>query len=177
MPRLEKARGRTHAPAQAANRELESFAYAVSHDLRAAYAASPAMSQILQETASDSRMTSLCTICDAFTTRVGACRGLVEALLGLSRISTADLAVRPCQSCSLKSLRRRRRSAAREIPDHNVTLDIAPNLHVEGDARLLRIAMDYPLANAWKCAISSAAHRDGRRANRITRRAHLLRAR
>ena len=34
-------------------------------------------------------------------------------------------------------------------------LEIAPNLLVEGDARLLRIAMDCLLGNAWKFTIRS----------------------
>jgi light-regulated signal transduction histidine kinase (bacteriophytochrome) len=151
---LEKRVAERTRQLQAANRELESFAYAVSHDLRAPLRSLSGFSQILQETAAEQldekSLHYLRRIHDA-SQRMS---GLIEALLGLSRISTAELAIRPVnltQICLDATAALREKS-----PGRNVTVDIAPNMHVEGDARLLRIAMDCLLANAWKFSIKAA---------------------
>ncbi|MBL8265061.1 sensor histidine kinase [Steroidobacter sp.] len=150
---LEKRVAERTRQLQAANRELESFAYAVSHDLRAPLRSLSGFSQILQETASqqldEKSMHYLRRIHDA-SQRMS---GLIEALLGLSRISTADLAIRPVnltQICmdAVASLKDK-------FPGHLVHVEIAPNMHVEGDARLLRIAVDCLIGNAWKFTIRS----------------------
>lgn len=151
---LEKRVAERTRQLQAANRELESFAYAVSHDLRAPLRSLSGFSQILQETAAEQldekSLHYLRRIHDA-SQRMS---GLIEALLGLSRISTAELAIRPV---NLTQVCIDATTALREkFPSHNVTVDIAPNMHVEGDARLLRIAMDCLLANAWKFTIKAA---------------------
>jgi len=145
---LEKRVAERTRQLQAANRELESFAYAVSHDLRAPLRSLSGFSQILQETASEQldekSLHYLRRIHDA-SQRMSS---LIEALLGLSRISTAEMTIRPVnltQVCldAAAALRQKH-------PGHNVQLEVAPNMHVEGDARLLRIAIDCLLGNAWK---------------------------
>lgn len=151
---LEKRVAERTRQLQAANRELESFAYAVSHDLRAPLRSLSGFSQILQETATEQldekSLHYLRRIHDA-SQRMSS---LIEALLGLSRISTAELNIRPVnltQVCQDAVAALRDKS-----PDRDVQVDIAPNMHVEGDARLLRIAMDCLLANAWKFTIKAA---------------------
>lgn len=148
---LEKRVAERTRQLQAANRELESFAYAVSHDLRAPLRSLSGFSQILQETAAEQldekSLHYLRRIQDA-SQRMS---GLIESLLGLSRISTADLVVRPV---NLTQVCIDAAGALHEkYPGRTVQLDIAPNMHVEGDARLIRIAMDCLLANAWKFSI------------------------
>jgi light-regulated signal transduction histidine kinase (bacteriophytochrome) len=151
---LEKRVAERTRQLQAANRELESFAYAVSHDLRAPLRSLSGFSQILQESAAskldEKSLHYLRRIHDA-SQRMS---GLIEDLLSLSRISTADLVVRPVnltQICidSAAALRQK-------FPGHAVEIEIAPNMHVEGDARLLRIAVDCLLSNAWKYTIRNA---------------------
>jgi light-regulated signal transduction histidine kinase (bacteriophytochrome) len=154
---LEKRVAERTRQLQAANRELESFAYAVSHDLRAPLRSLSGFSQILQETAAEQldekSLHYLRRIHDA-SQRMS---GLIEALLGLSRISTAELAIRPV---NLTQLCMDAAAALREkFPDRNVQVEIAPNMHVEGDARLLRIAVDCLLSNAWKFTIKAAQPR------------------
>jgi len=151
---LEKRVAERTRQLQAANRELESFAYAVSHDLRAPLRSLSGFSQILQETASEQldekSLHYLRRIHDA-SQRMSS---LIEALLGLSRISTAEMAIRPV---NLTQLFLDAAAALREKhPGHNVQLEVAPNMHVEGDARLLRIAIDCLLGNAWKFTAKTA---------------------
>ena len=151
---LEKRVAERTRQLQAANRELESFAYAVSHDLRAPLRSLSGFSQILQETATDrldeKQLHYLRRIHDA-SQRMS---GLIEALLSLSRITTADMVVRPV---NLTQLCIDAAAALQEkFPGHTVEFDVAPNMHVEGDARLLRMAMDCLLGNAWKYTIRAA---------------------
>jgi len=151
---LEKRVAERTRQLQAANRELESFAYAVSHDLRAPLRSLSGFSQILQETAAgqleEKSLHYLRRIHDA-SQRMS---GLIEDLLSLSRISSTEMVLRPV---SLTQLCTEAAAALRErFPGHRVQLQIAPNMLVEGDARLLRTALDCLLGNAWKFTIRAA---------------------
>jgi light-regulated signal transduction histidine kinase (bacteriophytochrome) len=142
---------------EAANRELESFAYAVSHDLRAPLRSMSGFSQILRESApaglDDKSKHYLQRIHEA-SQRMSS---LIEDLLGLSRISRSELNPRPV---NLSQVAHEAAAALRERhPERPVQLEIAPDMAVQGDARLLRIAMDNLLANAWKYTSRAAQPR------------------
>jgi light-regulated signal transduction histidine kinase (bacteriophytochrome) len=133
---------------EAANRELEAFAYAVSHDLRAPLRSMSGFSQILQETApaglDDKSRHYLQRIQEA-SLRMSS---LIEDLLNLSRIGRSELTARPV---SLSQIAADAAAAVRErYPTREVQLDIAPDMQVNADARLLRIALENLLGNAWK---------------------------
>jgi light-regulated signal transduction histidine kinase (bacteriophytochrome) len=133
---------------EAANRELEAFAYAVSHDLRAPLRSMSGFSQILQETAppglDEKSRHYLQRIHDA-SLRMS---GLIEDLLNLSRIGRSELTARPI---SLSQVAAEAAAAIRERhPKREVQLEIAPDMEVNADARLLRIALENLLSNAWK---------------------------
>jgi light-regulated signal transduction histidine kinase (bacteriophytochrome) len=133
---------------EAMNRELESFAYAVSHDLRAPLRSLSGFSQLLQETQhaslDEKSLHYLKRINDA-SNRMST---LIEDLLSLSRISRSELAPRPVD---LSQLALDVAATMRErYPQHSVTLEVEPNMTVLGDHRLLKIAMDNLLDNAWK---------------------------
>lgn len=133
---------------EAANRELEAFAYAVSHDLRAPLRSMSGFSQILQETApaalDEKSRHYLQRIQDA-SLRMS---GLIEDLLNLSRIGRSELTARPI---SLSQIAAEAAAAVRERhPAREVQLEIAPGMDVNADPRLLRIALEKLLSNAWK---------------------------
>ena len=133
---------------EAANRELEAFAYAVSHDLRAPLRSMSGFSQILQETApaglDEKSRHYLQRIHDA-SMRMS---GLIEDLLNLSRIGRSELTARPI---SLSQVAAEAAAAIRERhPKRDVQLDVAQGLEVNADPRLLRIALENLLSNAWK---------------------------
>jgi light-regulated signal transduction histidine kinase (bacteriophytochrome) len=130
------------------NRELESFAYAVSHDLRAPLRSLSGFSQILLESApqglDDKSKHYLQRIQDA-SQRMSS---LIEDLLGLSRIGRSELVAR---TVSLTQISADAMAVLRERdPDRVVQLEIEPDMSVNADARLLRIALDNLLGNAWK---------------------------
>ncbi len=133
---------------EAANRELEAFAYAVSHDLRAPLRSMSGFSQILQENAppglDEKSRHYLQRIHDA-SLRMS---GLIEDLLNLSRIGRSELTARPI---SLSQVAAEAAAAVRERhPGRDVQLEIAVGLEVNADPRLLRIALENLLSNAWK---------------------------
>jgi light-regulated signal transduction histidine kinase (bacteriophytochrome) len=133
---------------EAANRELEAFAYAVSHDLRAPLRSMSGFSQILQENAppglDEKSRHYLQRIHDA-SLRMS---GLIEDLLNLSRIGRSELTQRPI---SLSQIAAEAAAAIRERhPAREVQLEIAQGMEVNADPRLLRIALENLLSNAWK---------------------------
>jgi len=133
---------------ESANRELEAFAYAVSHDLRAPLRSMSGFSQILLETApaelDDKSRHYLRRIHDA-SVRMS---GLIEDLLSLSRVSRTELNKR---EVSLSDLFLESAITVRDrYPTRNVVLNVTPDMMVHGDPRMLRIAIDNLLDNAWK---------------------------
>jgi light-regulated signal transduction histidine kinase (bacteriophytochrome) len=142
---------------ESANRELEAFAYAVSHDLRAPLRSMSGFSQILQETApaslDDKSRDYLRRIRDA-SLRMST---LIDDLLSLSRISRSELIPR---STSLSQIATDAAATVGDrYPGREVELTIEPGMEVHGDTRLLRIAMENLLDNAWKySANTSPAH-------------------
>ncbi|MFP2910652.1 sensor histidine kinase [Pyxidicoccus sp. 3LFB2] len=131
-----------------ANRELESFSYSVSHDLRAPLRAVDGFSQALAEDEGDrisqeghEHLRRL----RAAATRMGQ---LIDDLLRLSRLSRAELTREPVDLSAM----------AREVgdvlqraePARDATFDITPGLTTRGDARLLRVVLENLLGNAWK---------------------------
>jgi light-regulated signal transduction histidine kinase (bacteriophytochrome) len=133
---------------ESANRELEAFAYAVSHDLRAPLRSMSGFSQILQENAppglDEKSRHYLQRIHDA-SLRMS---GLIEDLLNLSRIGRSELTARPID---LSQIAAEAAAAVRERhPTREVQLEVAPGMTVNADPRLLRIALENLLSNAWK---------------------------
>jgi light-regulated signal transduction histidine kinase (bacteriophytochrome) len=133
---------------EAANRELESFVYAVSHDLRAPLRSLSGFSQILRDSAStglDEQTQHYLRRIQESSQRMST---LIEDLLGLSRISRSELTLR---EVDLSHVCAEAAAVVRErYPGHTVKLVIEPGLTVHGDSRLLRIAMENLLDNAWK---------------------------
>jgi light-regulated signal transduction histidine kinase (bacteriophytochrome) len=133
---------------EAAHRELESFVYAVSHDLRAPLRSMSGFSQILRETAAsrlDDKSHQYLQRIDEAGRRMSS---LIDSLLSLSRISAGELSVHPVDlhgACEEAAL-----AVRNKYPGREVELQIAPDMKVEADARLLRIAMEHLLDNAWK---------------------------
>ncbi len=131
-----------------ANRELESFSYSVSHDLRAPLRAVDGFSQALLEDEgeriSEDGHEHLRRL-RAAATRMGQ---LIDDLLRLSRLSRAELTREPVDLSALA--RDVTDGLKRTEPGRDATFDIAPGLTTRGDARLLRVVLENLLGNAWK---------------------------
>lgn len=144
---------------EATNRELEAFAWSVSHDLRAPLRAIDGFSAMLEEDVGsqlEPRARDHLARVRAATRRMGQ---LIDDLLLLSRVTRAGLRHEDVD------LERIAREVAEDLhaqhPDRDVRLRVAPDLHARGDPRLLRIVMENLLGNAWKFTRTRAvAHVD-----------------
>lgn len=140
-----------------ANRELESFAYSVSHDLRAPLRSIEGFSRILlekQAAALDATGRDYLQRVRNATARMGE---LIEALLKLSRIGRGEL--KP-EEVDLSALAADVVAGLRESrPGHAPEVAIQPGLRAQGDRALLRNLLDNLIGNAWKFTRDAAAPR------------------
>ncbi len=136
------------AELQAANRELEAFSYSISHDLRAPLRAVDGFTRILMDDfASQIPQEGL-----AFLQRTREAAQnmgqLIDDLLRLSRITRAEL---HCQSVDLSALSRDIYEKLKTTePGRDVKILIARNLKTRGDERLIKVALENLINNAWK---------------------------
>ena len=133
---------------RAANEELEAFVYSVSHDLRAPLRAMDGFSaMLLADYAAqlDERGRHYLSRVRGGARRMGT---MIEELLGLSRVSRAELRREPIDLSELA------RQIAAELqtaePERRVEFAIADRLSAEGDRELVRIVLENLLGNAWK---------------------------
>jgi PAS domain S-box-containing protein len=143
----QRVRDRT-AQLEVANKELESFSYSVSHDLRSPLRSIDGFSRMLIEDYSgkldEDGQGSLRRICAA-SQRMGQ---LIDDMLNLARISRGELHrdwVDLTRIASAVAEGLKNAESARKIE-----FIIAPNLMATGDANLLQIAMENLFANAVK---------------------------
>jgi light-regulated signal transduction histidine kinase (bacteriophytochrome) len=131
-----------------ANQELETFAYSVSHDLRAPLRSIDGFSQVLledyEEKLDDEGKDALRRVRNA-TQRMGQ---LIDDMLKLSRSTRGELAA---TSVDLSALAERIVTELRRAdPARSVEVRIAPGVVAQGDARLLDSVLENLLSNAWK---------------------------
>ncbi len=138
---------RTRALA-AANRELESFSYSVSHDLRAPLRTIDGFSQILLDEYADKLDDTGRSYLDRVRAGSQRMAKLIDDLLELARVTRRDPQIRECNLTGL-ALEIAGELAAAD-PGRKVAVTVAPGMVVEADAGLLRIALDNLLRNAWK---------------------------
>jgi signal transduction histidine kinase len=130
------------------NKELESFSYSVSHDLRSPLRSMDGFSLALLEDygdkLDDDARDSLQRI-RAASQRMGR---LIDELLGLARVTRADLRI---QDIDLSAMAQEIASTlAGAEPERRVRWEIQGGIVVRGDRELVAIALQNLLANAWK---------------------------
>jgi PAS domain S-box-containing protein len=136
------------AQLEASNKEMESFSYSVSHDLRAPLRALRGFTEVLLEVHAsqlDSRGQDFLRRACAASFQM---ERLIEDLLKLAQVSRADLQAEEVNLSSLAG------DIASElaISDSSRTAQfvIAPECSACGDSRLIRLALDNLLRNSWK---------------------------
>lgn len=136
------------AELRAANAELESFAYAVSHDLRAPLRAMSGFSQALEEDYGpllDDEAKDYLRRIVAASHNMGE---LIDGLLALSRQTRGELQREAIDLSALCS--RLLDELQRTSPQRAVRCEIEPKLTLYGDARMIEAAFRNLLGNAWK---------------------------
>ncbi len=131
-----------------ANKELESFSYSVSHDLRTPLRAIEGFSSVLMRDHADridERGREYLQRVRAATQRMAR---LIDDLLHLARTMRVEVRRRPVNLSELAS------SVAKEIavahPDRAVRFDIQPDLNAHADPELVRVVLDNLIGNAAK---------------------------
>lgn len=133
---------------QVANKELETFSYSVSHDLRAPLRSIDGFSQILledyQDKLDEEGQDNLRRV-RAASQRMGV---LIDDILKLSRISRFDMHRQPVDLSRLAGEIAEDLKA--EYPKRRIDFKITSGLVTHGDAHLLRIVLENLLGNAAK---------------------------
>jgi light-regulated signal transduction histidine kinase (bacteriophytochrome) len=155
--KLSEDLARRNVELEAANRELDAFAYSVSHDLRAPLRSIDGFSKaLLDEYADKIDATGL-----DFLRRVsgGAQRMalLIDDILKLSRITRGEM---QRESMDLSTMAR---SISEELsktqPERRVEFSIMEGVDALGDPRLLHAVLENLLGNAWKFSARKDAAR------------------
>ncbi|QDF97816.1 hypothetical protein CJ010_15380 [Azoarcus sp. DD4] len=139
----------------AANQELDTFAYAVSHDLRAPLRAMNGFSQALVEDYGDCLDGEARRYLDQICIASRKMADLIDGVLALSRSARGELRhdtidVSGMAAGILAEL-------ARVEPERTVATEIEPGLTLWGDPRMLDAALRNLLGNAWKYTARTAA--------------------
>ncbi|MEA5449356.1 PAS domain-containing protein [Leptolyngbya sp. CCNP1308] len=146
--RAEELLLRTTAQLEASNRELEAFAYSVSHDLRAPLRAIDGFSRALIEDYGDQFGDEGRDYFDRIRHNVGRMGQLIDDLLRLSRVSRSAITY---TSLNLSALVQEQIDELRHNePDRSVAVAIATDLTVTADPTLMRVAIANLVQNAWK---------------------------
>ena len=136
------------AQLEAANKELEAFAYSVSHDLRAPLRSIDGFSHILLE----DYVNCIDEKGKEYLNRVRMAAQhmaqLIDDMLNLSRITRSQLTF---QSVNLSEIAAAISKELRQSqPERRAEFIIQENVVARGDPHLLKIVMDNLILNAWK---------------------------
>jgi signal transduction histidine kinase len=142
---------------QVAIQELESFAYSVSHDLRAPLRAINGYSSALEEEYQNILDESALSYLDRIRIATQRMSGLIDDLLSLSRITRSEMHIQEVDlvkiaSDSLNILRQ-------QHPERKVEFITPSKMIVRADLNLMRVALENLIGNAWKFTSKHAAAR------------------
>jgi signal transduction histidine kinase/FixJ family two-component response regulator len=166
---LERRVQQRTAELQEANSELEAFTYSVSHDLRAPLRAVQGYSEMLLADASPPLQGQALLFGQSILASAHRMHALIEDMLSLSKVTRAQVRVQPVHIGAM----------ARDIlttlqtawPQRSAQVELDATLMADGDAGLLRLALENLLSNAWKftskrddakISFSAEAQKDGR---------------
>jgi PAS domain S-box-containing protein len=142
---------------QVANQEMEAFSYSVSHDLRAPLRAIDGYSRILMDDFHSALPDDRVNYLKKIRWAAAQMAQLIDDMLRLSRINRAEIRFDPVDLSELAL------SVVNELrnqePERVVSVEIAPGLHPLADERLLRVAVENLMSNAWKFTGKTAAAR------------------
>jgi PAS domain S-box-containing protein len=144
----ERELARRAAELASSNAELEQFAYSVAHDLRAPLRGISGFSQVLLEDYADGLDEKGRDYLRRVMTAGQHMGRLIDGLLELSCVARAEMRYETVDLSGLVE------SIAEELkrsdPERRVEFAIGKGLLAEGDRRLLKVALENLLSNAWK---------------------------
>ena len=130
------------------NKELEAFSYSVAHDLRAPLRSIDGFSRMLLKEHAASLDGEARTYLGYIRESAQHMGRLIDDLLSLSRVIRSEFQRRHVDLTAIAwNVTARLR---RDHPDRRVAVAVADDLIAEGDVRLLTIALENLIGNAWK---------------------------
>jgi len=142
------------AELRAANQELEAFAHAVSHDLRAPLRAVSGFAVALVDDCGAVLPAEGRSHVDWILTSCGQMRTLIEGLLKLARCTRGGELQR--ETVDLSALAEQvLADLQRAEPERRVVWEVAPGLCAQGDRGMLLSVLQNLLGNAWKYSAGS----------------------
>jgi len=130
------------------NRELESFSYSVSHDLRAPLRSIDGFSQALLEDYSHILDETGQDYLRRVRTASGRMSELIDDLLQLSRVSRAEIRRQPVALSALA--RSIAEDLQRQHPRPTADIIVHEGMTADADPGLMKIVLENLLGNAWK---------------------------
>ncbi len=130
------------------NKELESFAYSVSHDLRAPLRAIDGFSQLVMQDYHDKLDDEGKIFLSRIRSGAQQMARLIDDILNLSRVTRAEMNLQPVSLTHIAHDVIRNLRA--EEPERKVEFQILPDVIVAGDPIMLQSVMENLLRNAWK---------------------------
>jgi len=148
-------RKRVAASLALANRELESFSYAVAHDLRAPLRGMNGFARILLDEHSASLDADAQECLHEIVQSAERMGRLIDALLSLSRVTRTSLRL---EAVNLSAVARAvADELGRAAPERTVEVRIQDQLGARADPELARDLLQNLLRNAWKFTSKSSA--------------------
>jgi PAS domain S-box-containing protein len=145
---LEKRVAERTSQLQIANKELEAFAYSVSHDLRAPLRSIDGFSQVLLEEYQDEIDAQGKNYLQRVRSAAQRMSQLIDDMLSLSRINRTEIDIRNVNLSEIARVIANNFIEAQ--PERNVEFIIEERIIAKADGRLLRIVLENLLGNAWK---------------------------
>ncbi|HEX5753908.1 MAG TPA: PAS domain S-box protein [Archangium sp.] len=145
---LEQRISERTAQLEFSNRELESFAYSVAHDLRVPLRSISNFTQALSEDYSatlDSTGRDYLQRIRASSQRMAE---LIDGILAISRVNSAELVETDVDLSGLANTVAEQ--LQRWAPERTIRFQIQEGLVDRGDAQLLRLVLENLMGNAWK---------------------------
>ncbi|HYP67066.1 MAG TPA: PAS domain S-box protein [Thiobacillaceae bacterium] len=130
------------------NQELEAFSYSVSHDLRAPLRAIDGFSRILIDDHADQLDQQGRDRLERVRKAAQHMALLIDDLLKLARVSRTELQFRDVDLSALAT--ELADGLQKREPERHVSCIVSPSMTAWGDAKLLGIALENLLGNAWK---------------------------
>ncbi len=133
---------------EVSNQELESYSYSIAHDLRTPLRSIIGFSQILKQDLRENLAPSQRDDLERVINAGKHMAKLIDDILELSRITRRDLEY---SEIDLSRLVQAQVDALMQTePDRAINCKIQPGLRARGDSRLLTIAVQNLMENAWK---------------------------
>jgi PAS domain S-box-containing protein len=146
--KLERGMVKARDAVEATNKELEAFAYSVSHDLRAPLRSIDGFSQALLEDYQDKLDDTAKSYLDRVRKATQYMGRLIDDMLKLSRVTKSEFHPESVDMSTM--VREISEKLQQNNPIRTVDVIIREGVFVNGDPTLLKIALENLVNNAWK---------------------------